>query len=1513
MNTFNVLIVGNFDNDIRGDSALYLLSEVAPYTCNVYFTGTGSTSPSASYTTPVDIHLSGVVAASGSISSGSQLFYSGSGSTVYRNPSFYGKSFNQFNPTFPSVDISYVSAWTNIPTQSVWSYTSPTYLITPRHVLTSTQFATGIGQSGSVKPTDRRTITFVGPDNVVYTKTVVSASTVWTNNPITWDNASGLGNNGVSGSTDYTVYLLDSAVTASISPVKILPVNVDPNIITALGTGAIPIYKSNQDLRQMSVGVSYLLNLNTNFEYQNIVHDSSNVNRNSTWQGVTTGDAGNPIFIQTQSGSVALGHITYLSGVGDGTGGMGKPLFRIQNEINGVINLLSPSQGYSVTTSSLAYQDLLNEGYISLNQHITSLGWSGNHSALLYTASISTAPSIDCIILHALNGDWNNHIDGVLSASNVGIPVFTQHYNDVSQSVRVGEFYGFAPSMNIGWGGFTSNNSGSYGPELEFFDTAIEGSNLSASILLYGDSSGLLETENFIYLDNNDVGTNELNAVASTTGKYLNLIQALSSSFSTNVGGQNYNLYTNYNNYLITNNTQLRKQFNFDIRQYLRQASSFYSSSWTPTEGYGMIQIRNLAGSSQIMPNLTSSFNYTNLGVGTPLYINVTGSNAEGIFIFSWVNFAQSGYQSTKISINGITIYEGSDSTFTWTPNITTTNAVVTFQTTLINGLQSYPELNSIITLGPLNSESGVFSKLWYGYSCATNGTYVAISSVNNKFGFESGIVDILVYNPVTNTYENSFLIKKLINPSNYSLILTAEDNTIDVTGSSDSGSFITTETSSSYSVYTQLVVGTEQSGSTEPHQELQTESGIDLYADTQFLPISDDPLDLEVESVLNLITFYSDNFGKSLSLFNNLLAVGCPETEVIFTNGQLYVGGSVEIFDLSMWVAGQPYYSTASLSIDNDVNFGESVSFSQLTSVTSSLFLAVGSSTAFAGYGAVYIYMRSGGDSTAWDLKQTIYGPTSGSFFGGSVKFEQSGMDYTLVVGNSNKVNNQTGVYIYNYYNGTWTLSTTLYPNDAIPQTLPYLNNAVPIILPNNCDGFGNSVAIYGNNIVVGAPTDTVYLEFLGGNSITRGAVYFYNRCSPTNNYWQFVQKSWGDHETLVNNNFGFSVDMYNDMAIVAVPKNNVNLTANYIVNTLYKKFDCNPNDSYFNTLGQVILYEYDTSSSLWDVYYTQQKIKDYGYPYLNYGYCVAIYNQIFVVGAPCFISDYQLLTVNFNTNIQGYSYIYNLNNLVSNIPVGNVFYRDGVIILSNSGSIFDSLMKNKYDNRYSYYDLSYNSAMTLHEKQIVCTINPGEFNYSTNPTSLVNNSYFNFQNIDLMLKYISSKVNNGDVDWWNYLNFNVVEQSLFNMYTENYNIYNNTINPYITSLSSSYASWDVDGNSKINKNDMTLIWKYFTNTLTQNDVFACVEPKSTRKTLTAIQNYIETVVIVQQYGQINPLFFQYDYSSSIDRTGSYLAPYITAIGLYNGSDMVGVAKLAKPIKNGGEFPLNILVKWDF
>ena len=160
--------------------------------------------------------------------------------------------------------------------------------------------------------------------------------------------------------------------------------------------------------------------------------------------------------------------------------------------------------------------------------------------------------------------------------------------------------------------------------------------------------------------------------------------------------------------------------------------------------------------------------------------------------------------------------------------------------------------------------------------------------------------------------------------------------------------------------------------------------------------------------------------------------------------------------------------------------------------------------------------------------------------------------------------------------------------------------------------------------------------------------------------------------------------------------------------------------------------------------------------------------------------------------------------------------------------------------------------------------------------------------------------------------MTFTNEEQSLFNLYSVNYNISSSYTSNYNSNLITNYKNFDIDGNNKVNLNDMYILWKYFNDNLNQTELFKYVEPKSSRKTLQQIISYIEQKTGKFGGKSIKQEFFGFNYSSSIDPTGSYLAPYITTVGLYSGGDLVAVAKLGMPIKNSGELPLNILVKWD-
>ena len=62
-----------------------------------------------------------------------------------------------------------------------------------------------------------------------------------------------------------------------------------------------------------------------------------------------------------------------------------------------------------------------------------------------------------------------------------------------------------------------------------------------------------------------------------------------------------------------------------------------------------------------------------------------------------------------------------------------------------------------------------------------------------------------------------------------------------------------------------------------------------------------------------------------------------------------------------------------------------------------------------------------------------------------------------------------------------------------------------------------------------------------------------------------------------------------------------------------------------------------------------------------------------------------------------------------------------------------------------------------------------------------------------------------------------------------------------------------------------------------------------------------------------INDEFNYYEDYVSADPTGSFLAPYITTIALYdNELNMVAVAKLPQPIKSTPDYPVNFIIRFD-
>jgi|ERR1035437_721378 hypothetical protein len=297
---------------------------------------------------------------------------------------------------------------------------------------------------------------------------------------------------------------------------------------------------------------------------------------------------------------------------------------------------------------------------------------------------------------------------------------------------------------------------------------------------------------------------------------------------------------------------------------------------------------------------------------------------------------------------------------------------------------------------------------------------------------------------------------------------------------------------------------------------------------------------------------------------------------------------------------------------------------------------------------------------------------------------------------------------------------------------------------------------------------------------------------------------------------------------------------------------------------------------------------------------------------------------------DLSGKAYIYNLKNLKPNFYVGNVFYRNGKIVIMTSGSSFEGLLLSDANSDSYEYDLSFKSKLIIYEKQIVCAVDVGEFNVSTNPTAIVlprssfdinNNGKFDFQDCDVLLKYMMYKntelSGNPQTDWSSsILNTSTDEEvSVYNMYNSQFPNGSSYLftSSYSNINNSLFNDLDFNQDNKINILDMNILWKYFINRLTQKNYETYITPNSQRKFLSDILDFIDEKTFKGKPSAINPNFLDYGRLSQLDPTGSYLAPYVTSIGLYQGTELVAVAKLGSPIKVTPDFPINFCVKIDF
>ena len=613
---------------------------------------------------------------------------------------------------------------------------------------------------------------------------------------------------------------------------------------------------------------------------------------------------------------------------------------------------------------------------------------------------------------------------------------------------------------------------------------------------------------------------------------------------------------------------------------------------------------------------------------------------------------------------------------------------------------------------------------------------------------------------------------------------------------------------------------------------------------------------------------------------------------------------------------------------------------------------LAVGSPHESGSKGAVFMFRKLANNNYSWSFVQTLPTPPDimpGDNFGSDIGMNKMSSSYSwsMVVG-SQKLS-QSHAYVYQFDGTKWYNIHTLSPDSSsiYPLTF-YPTKPIVVGYPNTQDLFGYSVAMYGESIIVGAPHDRAIQEYSGSSEYHQGAVYFFEKCADQIHYY-VVRKSYGNEKIMKNNQLGWSVDMHNNFAVAgAIKLNALSSSICYLRGSLFQDHFCG--DTTEEALnGQFVLYNKTTgsiptpftSNTDWDITNIYQVKKRFLSPYRVYGWDTSICHQFITIGAPMLISgsgiimDLNATTGSFTGSLSvigdlcGKAYIYNLKNLRPNFYVGNVFYRNGKIVVMTSGSKFEGLQLSNIVGSEYEYELDFKSKQTVYEKQVVCPVEIGEFNVSTNPTAVVlpdaefdinGNGMFDFQDADVLLRYMAYKNTEGsgqpDTDWSSSIvdTSTDEEPSVYNMYagqyqgtdalwTSSYSNINNNVSPDL----------DFNNDNKIDNLDMNILWKYFIYRLTKKNYETWITPSSKNKYLSSILDYLNSKTLRTAPPLINPTFTQYHVSSTADPTGSYLAPTVTSVGLYDGCDLVAIAKLGSPIKITPDFPINFVVKMDF
>lgn len=589
------------------------------------------------------------------------------------------------------------------------------------------------------------------------------------------------------------------------------------------------------------------------------------------------------------------------------------------------------------------------------------------------------------------------------------------------------------------------------------------------------------------------------------------------------------------------------------------------------------------------------------------------------------------------------------------------------------------------------------------------------------------------------------------------------------------------------------------------------------------------------------------------------------------------------------------------------------------------------------------------------WQLETTISGSVVGDNFG----YDVSISDDRLLVGTY--VENGPGyavLYTASYSNQTcptasWVAHKTFSRTEEY-DTFVEATTLGLIKQNHSIDYFGSDVSIDGDHFAICSSIDKKFiLNTFSNETGSFGAVYFYSfdydrKCKEFN--VALRHKSFGDVSYKYNNNFAKSVSLRNGYAAVGISADQTNYSASMSGSALLleKFIDSGVNaEDEEKALGRVAIYEYDSSNIKWNLLNTIKRTKESNQPHFNFGWSVALGDQFdenmyVVTGAPIF-NDASAGAQSFITDssslvpptLRGSAYVYDIGLLEKNRKIGNIFYKNGVIAITSDELHYShSLLL----SGSSGYEISYKGTQTIFENEYLIRISPGDFNYSTNPSAIfnyplyfdINNSgFFDNQDVDLILKYLNRQkiylINDGDngivfeqstkkdESWWNHDVLQTESEDVLKLETvAGFVFLQQSIIDAIKRNLINTGILDIDGNGIIDMRDGALLLHYVQKTLTNDVVKKYIDNDSTRREFKDVKEYLDKYTGKRDF-DVNSNFLSYIDDSAIDVTGSYLAPYITSIGLYNDeNELVAVGKLGNPIKNLIDYPVNISVRFD-